>query len=58
MRKIQKQEARKKNNTVVDRVLSRILERSGGLGGIKGLSRTLAVMDSNGDRRLTKEELK
>ena len=47
-----------KSNNVVDRVLSRILERSGGQGGIKGLSRTLAIMDSNGDKRLNKEELK
>ncbi len=39
-------------------VKAKILERCGATGGIKGLQRTLAIMDDNGDKRLTKEELK
>lgn len=47
-----------KNAAVIPRVLRKILERCGETAGIKGLSRTLAVMDNSGDKRLTKEELK
>ena len=45
-------------SSVVDRAVAKILERAGGQGGIKGLSRILSIMDDNGDKRLTKEELK
>ena len=48
----------KVSGSVLDRVIARIRERSGGSGGIKGLARTLAVMDSSGDKQLSKEELK
>ena len=43
---------------VIDRVRQRILERCGQAAGIKGLQRTLMIMDDNGDKRLTKDELK
>ena len=48
----------KVSGSVLERVISRIRERSGGSGGIKGLARTLSVMDNNGDKQLSKEELK
>jgi hypothetical protein len=35
-----------------------ILERAGVNGGLKALQRTIAIMDTNGDKRLSKEELK
>jgi len=35
-----------------------ILERAGVNGGLKALQRTIAIMDANGDKRLSKEELK
>jgi len=47
-----------KNSGIIDKVIAKILERCGGAGGIKGLQRVLAVMDSSGDKRLDKEELK
>ena len=43
---------------VRQRVRQRVLERCGQQAGIKGLQRTLMIMDDNGDKRLTKEELK
>lgn len=43
--------------SVIDRVRAKILERCGG-GGIKGMQRILAIMDDNGDKKLTKAELK
>jgi Ca2+-binding EF-hand superfamily protein len=47
-----------KNNGVIERVVAKILERCAGQGGIKGLQRTLAIMDDNGDKKLSKDELK
>jgi hypothetical protein len=47
-----------KNQGVIERVLKRILERCGENAGIKGLARTLSIMDNSGDKRLSKEELK
>jgi hypothetical protein len=47
-----------KNSSVVDRVIKKILERCGETAGIRGLARTLAIMDNSGDKKLTKEELK
>jgi Ca2+-binding EF-hand superfamily protein len=44
--------------SVIERVKSRILERCGQTAGIKGLQRTLMIMDDNGDKRLSKEEVK
>ena len=44
--------------SVLDRVKAKILERCGQNGGIKGLGRSLAVMDSSGNKRLSKEELR
>ena len=41
----------------VDRLRAKIIER-GGATGIKGLGRLLAIMDDNGDKRLSKEEFK
>ena len=43
--------------SAVDRVVARIKERAGG-GGIKGLQRVIAIMDDDGNKRLSKEELK
>ncbi len=60
-----------KSGGIVERAIAKIIERSG--GGIKGLQRSLphslidwfifvfrslAIMDDNGDKRLTKSELK
>ncbi|KAJ1383047.1 hypothetical protein B484DRAFT_341959, partial [Ochromonadaceae sp. CCMP2298] len=42
---------------VIERVVQKILERSGLNGGFKGLQRTLSIMDDNGDKRLSKDEL-
>ena len=47
-----------KGQGVIERVIAKILERAGANGGLKGLQRTLSIMDNNGDKRLTKEELK
>ena len=44
-------------NEIIDRVRARIVQR-GGSSGIKGLAKLLAIMDDNGDKRLSKEELK
>ena len=38
--------------------IAQILERAGVNGGLKALQRTIAIMDANGDKRLSKEELK
>ena len=46
-----------KSGSVLDKVIAKILERCGG-GGLKGLQRTISIMDDNGDKRLSKEELK
>ena len=43
--------------SAVDRVIARIKERSGG-GGIKGLQRVIQIMDDDGNKKLSKEELK
>ena len=43
---------------VIERVIAKILERCGAQGGIKALGRTLAIMDTSGDKKLDKEELK
>jgi Ca2+-binding EF-hand superfamily protein len=51
----------KKSNPVVgiiERVKTKILARCGQRAGIKGLQRTLSIMDDNGDKRLSKDELK
>ena len=47
-----------KGQGVIERVIAKILERAGANGGLKSLQRTLSIMDNNGDKRLTKEELK
>ena len=44
-------------NEIVDRVRAKIVQR-GGSSGIKGLAKLLAIMDDNGDKKLSKEELK
>jgi hypothetical protein len=38
-------------------VRRKIVER-GGSNGIRSMAKLLAIMDDNGDKRLTKEELK
>ena len=43
---------------VIQRVIARILSRCGQQAGIKGLQRTLMIMDDSGDKRLSKDELK
>eukprot|EP01033_Poteriospumella_lacustris_P003086 gene3086-2262_t len=47
-----------KSSSVLDRVKIKILERCGQNAGIKGLARTLMIMDDSGDKKLSKEELK
>ena len=42
---------------VMQKVREKIIER-GGSGGIRSLQRLLAIMDDNGDKRLSKDELK
>ncbi len=42
---------------IVDTVRQKIVQR-GGVSGIRGISKLLMIMDDNGDKRLTKEELK
>jgi len=42
---------------IVDKVRRKIVER-GGSTGIRAVSRLLAIMDENGDKRLSKDELK
>jgi Ca2+-binding EF-hand superfamily protein len=44
------------NGGIVEKVRQKILER-GGANGIKSLARLLAIMDDNGDKRLSKSEL-
>jgi len=56
--KFGKDKSSKANLSVTDRAKTKILERCGGQAGIKGLTRVLAIMDNNGDKRLTKDELK
>ena len=46
-----------RNNDVVDRVRQKILER-GGASGMKGLTRSIRIMDDNGNRRLDRREFK
>jgi Ca2+-binding EF-hand superfamily protein len=43
---------------VIERVIKKIIERCGQNAGIKGLQRTLSIMDDNGDKRLTRDELR
>eukprot|EP00606_Chrysophyceae_sp_TOSAG23-5_P000814 GSChrysophyteH2.ASY1.ANO1.1620.1 assembled CDS len=43
---------------IVPRVIARILARCGEKAGIKGLQRTLLIMDDSGDKKLDKSELK
>ncbi|KAG5186101.1 hypothetical protein JKP88DRAFT_162326, partial [Tribonema minus] len=40
----------------IERVRRKLLERGG--AGLRGLARAVAIMDNDGDKRLTKEELK
>ena len=47
-----------KTQGVIERVIARIMTRCGQKSGIRGLQRTLMIMDDNGDKRLTKDELK
>ena len=47
-----------KSTGVIERVIKKILDRCGENAGIKGLARTLAIMDNSGDKKLSKEELK
>jgi hypothetical protein len=42
---------------IVDKVRKKIVER-GGSNGIRSIAKLLAIMDDNGDKRLTKEELR
>ena len=42
---------------IVERVREKIVER-GGSNGIKSLARLLAIMDDNGDKKLSRDELK
>lgn len=42
---------------IVDKVRKKIVER-GGSNGIRSMAKLLAIMDDNGDKRLTKEELR
>ena len=46
------------NNSVIERIKTKILDRCGGQAGIKGLTRVLSIMDNNGDKKLSKDELK
>ena len=55
-RKFGKDKGSSKSGSVLDKVIAKILERCGG-GGLKGLQRTISIMDDNGDKRLSKEEL-
>eukprot|EP00605_Chrysophyceae_sp_TOSAG23-4_P001099 GSChrysophyteH1.ASY1.ANO1.1205.1 assembled CDS len=43
---------------IIQRVIARILSRCGEKAGIKGLQRTLMIMDDSGDKKLDKNELK
>ena len=43
---------------LIEKVKTKILERCGREGGIKGLQKTLMIMDDNGDKKLSKEELR
>ena len=45
-------------SNIIEKARMKILERCGSNGGIKGLQRTLAIMDDNGNKRLDKEEVK
>ncbi len=45
----------KENTSIFNKAVNKIIERSG--GGFKGLQRCLNIMDNNGDKRLSKEEL-
>jgi calcyphosin len=53
--------ARAMNNSstsnIIERVRGKIVER-GGSGGIRTITRLLMIMDDNGDKKLSKEELK
>eukprot|EP01039_Chlorochromonas_danica_P004573 gene4573-5013_t len=53
-----KDKTSQKGITVIERVIKKILERCGEQAGIKGLARILSIMDSSGDHKLSKEELK
>lgn len=44
-------------DAIVDKVRKKIVER-GGSTGIKAITKLLAIMDDNGDKKLSKEELK
>lgn len=45
------------NGSVIDRVRAKILAR-GGRTGFNGLQRSMRIMDDNGDKKLSKQELK
>lgn len=47
-----------KSSGVIERVIKKVLDRCGETGGIKGLQRTISIMDDNGDKKLSKEEFK
>ncbi len=47
----------KNNDDIIQKVRTKITER-GGSTGIKSITKLLAIMDTNGDKKLNKEELK
>eukprot|EP01040_Poterioochromonas_malhamensis_P003432 gene3432-3658_t len=47
----------KNNDDIIQKVRAKITER-GGSTGIKSITKLLAIMDTNGDKKLNKEELK
>lgn len=47
--------SQKEQTSIFEKAVAKIVERSG--GGFKGLQRCLKVMDNNGDKKLSKEEL-
>ena len=45
----------KQQVSIIDKAVAKIIERSG--GGFKGLQKVLMIMDDDGDKKLSKEEL-
>jgi len=43
---------------IIQRVIARIMQRCGEMAGIRGLQRTLMIMDDSGDKKLSKDELR
>jgi Ca2+-binding EF-hand superfamily protein len=43
---------------IIQRVITRIMQRCGDMAGIRGLQRTLMIMDDSGDKKLSKDELR